>query len=268
MHDKSFTVLISVYKNDDPDLFKKALSSIFQNSLLPSFVLLIIDGPIPSLLEDVVKAFSGYSSLIIQRLPHNGGLANALNTGLNLINTQFVIRADSDDINDAERFNKTMDVLCQGYDLVGSNILEVDRNCQPVSIRKVPQFTNEIKNRIKYKNPFNHMTVGYRLSNVKSVGGYPDIYLREDYGLWALLIKNNATTYNIQENLVTATAGIDMIKRRGGLKYALAEVKMQRHLISNKLTSLPVAFSVLVIRFTIFILPVFLRNLIYRNFLR
>ena len=66
------------------------------------------------------------------------------------------------------------------------------------------------------------MTVLYKTKLIKSVGGYPNIYHREDYGLWAKLVKKGAIFHNIDEVLVHVNGGKTLYKRRGGLKNAIA----------------------------------------------
>ena len=52
----NFTVAMSVYKNDDAQNFKTAVHSIYnKQTVRPSEIILVEDGPIPVELEDVVK---------------------------------------------------------------------------------------------------------------------------------------------------------------------------------------------------------------------
>lgn len=53
---KNFTVAMSVYKNDTPQDFKTAVHSIYDmQTVRPSEIVLVEDGPIPAELEAVVK---------------------------------------------------------------------------------------------------------------------------------------------------------------------------------------------------------------------
>lgn len=54
--ERKFTVVMSVYKNDNPQDFKTAVHSIYdQQTVRPSEIVLVEDGPIPAELEAVVK---------------------------------------------------------------------------------------------------------------------------------------------------------------------------------------------------------------------
>ena len=105
----SFTVLISCYRNDDPNKFSMALQSIADNTLSPVMVVLVVDGSIPDDLNDVILTFAKTLPLNVQRLPENVGLALALNHGLSFVETDFCIRADADDLNLLDRFDQIID---------------------------------------------------------------------------------------------------------------------------------------------------------------
>ncbi len=68
------------------------------------------------------------------------------------------------------------------------------------------------------------MTVWYRaeLAQASSVA-IPNVYLKEDYALWARMIQEGARCQNLPEVLVTAATGEDLYRRRGGGRYAAAE---------------------------------------------
>ncbi len=264
----TFTVLISVYKNDDPSLFYRALQSIFSNSLSPNLVLLIVDGPIPDILKSVIQEFYSRANFRVFYSDINQGLALSLNLGINSIDTEWIIRADADDYNRPDRFLRLMAIASEGYDLIGSSILEVDFTGSPLIMKIPPKKYSDIMQFIPYRNPFNHMSVAFRTSLVRSVGGYPDIYLREDYALWALILKLTNRVINIPEVLVLATAGDSLYVRRGGLKYALGEIALQKHLLQCKLKSPFNAFISGISRFLIFLMPYSIRGWFYKNFLR
>jgi glycosyltransferase involved in cell wall biosynthesis len=268
MTNSNFTVLISVFKKDDPTLFYLALKSIFENSMLPSRVLVIADGPLTNELNEILNLYSSHSSLFIIRLEVNEGLSSALNVGLRTIDTEFTIRADSDDFNSPNRFVTLIKLLESGYDLVGSSIIEVDKSGTELAIRRPPLNQVDIRKFAKKRNPFNHMSIAFRTIVVTGIGGYPNIFLKEDYALWATLISKGVPMCNSDEILVRATTGRDFYKRRGGLRYAFAEIAMQKHLVSCGLKN---PFSALfdgVLRSIVFLAPGRVREFVYVNFLR
>lgn len=53
-----FSVLMAVYKKEQPLFFKEALRSVFEQSLIPNEVVLVKDGPLTEELEQVIADFS------------------------------------------------------------------------------------------------------------------------------------------------------------------------------------------------------------------
>jgi hypothetical protein len=268
-----FAVLMALYIHDDPRLFEMAVESVFSNTLLPTQFLIISDGPLSTgLIQSLHTLCERYGDQIERlQLPINMGLASALNAGLNHLNVHWVVRADSDDFNLPNRFSTLAGLLRTQpkLELMGSSILEVDKSGNPIAVREVPETEAEIRQVVKTRNPFNHMTVAYRRETVLACGGYPtSVYLKEDYALWCHMLSRKVRVANTKEVLVHATAGIDMLRRRGGWRYAKAEWAMQKVLISCGLKGRCRAFIDGFLRASVFLAPVFLRAKVYEVFLR
>lgn len=266
-----FTVLMALYDGDKPEQFARAVDSVFCNTLLPNAFIVVVDGPINKQLEAVVyKSQSQYPLIQFVFLPNNKGLAYALNIGLGLIKTEWVARADADDINLPERFAIQANAIASNpqTQLLGGAILEVDQNGCPLSIREMPSSESCIREFAKRRNPFNHMSVVYRVDAVRACGGYPNVFLKEDYGLWCLLLARHVRVMNINDILVHASAGIEMFKRRGGLRYAKSEWAMQRLLVQCGLKGYLGALFDGCIRITFFLIPSSIRGFFYLHFLR
>lgn len=266
-----FCVLMALYRGDKPFLFEKAVHSVFANTLVPSQFIIVIDGPIPEELESLIFELSrGYPLIEFIRLPSNVGLANALNVGLQAVKYDWVVRADSDDINLPQRF-ESLAIKLQGQpqlQLLGSAILEVDEGGKPLTVREVPCAEQEIRQFAKTRNPFNHMSVAYRLDAAIACGGYPTIFLKEDYGLWCLFLAKKLPVANVKEILVHATAGIGMFRRRGGWAYAKSEWQMQDLLVQSGLKGGMRAVIDGVLRATFFLMPANVRGFLYAHLLR
>lgn len=263
-----FTVLLAFYAGDDAALLRRALRSITGNTAQPACTVIVQDGPVSDELSEVVQDFYKCNTTLHVRLAENQGLSHALNEGLKYIETEYVIRADADDINLPNRFETLIDHLADGYDLVGSSILEVEPSGNAIARRVPPLSAVEIRGRMPYRNPFNHMSVGFRTEVINAVGGYPHIILREDYALWATLVSNAARVKNLPEVLVHATTGEDMYKRRGGLRYAKGEIQLQSLLVRLELQNRYLGYLVGLARALVFLMPGVLRGLIYESLLR
>ncbi len=262
----SFTVLMCTHYKDDPYLLEKSIESVFKNSIKPNFFILTIDGSIPELNEKVIKKISNKYPIKLNIIEKNIGLALALNNALNLVKTEWVARADSDDINLYDRFEKQLELTNKNFDVIGTNILEIDKNGNlPKLTKDLPVRDKDIRKYLRLRNPINHMTVFYKTKIIKSVGGYPNIYLREDYGLWAKLAKKGAVFHNIDEILVHVNGGHNLYRRRKGLKNALAESRLQLLLYQCKIKPLFLAVFHLILRTAFLLLPSIIVQKIYIN---
>lgn len=263
-----FTVLMAVYHRDDKELFDRAVRSVYDNTLQPNAFILVVDGPVPLSLQSKIIDIEREFSIKVFWLGENVGLAKALNYGLQEVKTEWVVRADADDYNLPHRFERQAAIMSQDFDLFGGAIQEVDRDGKKLAIRRTPEDPEKIKQFARYRNPFNHMTVAFRAETARRCGGYPDIHLKEDYGLWGLMIKHGARVTNCPEILVEATAGVDMYKRRGGWRYANAEIELQRHLVECGLKRNLSALALGSARAFVFLLPPLVRRVIYEKLLR
>jgi glycosyltransferase involved in cell wall biosynthesis len=266
-----FTVLMAVYDGDDFDLFKKAIKSVLDNKLKPSQIVLVVDGPLQEKKNDFIKSLSiQINFLDVLFLKKNGGLANALNQGLRLTKFPWVVRADADDINMPNRFLVLANAIRKDsdIDLIGSYTLEIDKNGDKIAVKSVPLQHIDILRWLPYRNPFNHMSVAFRLKKVLDLKGYPDIFQKEDYALWILMLFNGAKACNIADILIHATAGKEMYRRRGGLKSVRAEIHLQKILIKCQFQNFLGALFAGTARGLILLLPCAIRAVIYKRLLR
>jgi glycosyltransferase involved in cell wall biosynthesis len=95
-----FSVLLSVYYKENPLYFRISLDSIFNQTVLPTEIVLVKDGPLTSELDTVIEEYKlKYPILKILPLIKNVGLGKALNEGLKYCSYELVARMDTDDIN-------------------------------------------------------------------------------------------------------------------------------------------------------------------------
>lgn len=268
MKDTDFTVLMAVYGRDDPDLFYKSLRSVFANSLTPNAVVLVVDGPVPESIHRIINTYRSNPCMLVIHLPTNGGLAKALNIGLTHIKTEWVVRADADDLNHRHRFEILCKAMSDDVDLIGSSISEVEHDGIIICERRLPLNHDEIIKFMRRRNPFNHMTVAFRVDLARRCGGYPLLHLREDYALWIRMCALGARMRNLPQILVEATTGREMYERRGGWRYAKGEWALQRLLVNEGMKSPALAVIDLILRASIFLAPKSLRRMFYEKLLR
>jgi len=264
-----FSVILPILERKDiVNGFPMAIESIFQNTLMPDQVLVIVDGLISKSFKGLVMKLKEKYLFDLILLNKKVGLDKALNVALINCRNEIVFRADGDDINMENRFEMQLPYLLNGYDVVGSSIDEYDEDGKYISSKEVPLNNYDIKNLMPFRNPINHMTVGYLKTSVLEVDGYPKLFLKGDYGLWIKLFSKNKKFINLEKALVKVTAGSRMINDRGGLRYIYSEFILQKFLLKFKLTNIFNAVIVFILRSLVFSMPAILRSYIYKKFLR
>lgn len=236
-----YSVLMSVYKKEEPAFLKAAISSMMEQTVLPDQFVLVCDGPLTEALDEVVEHFQEQHPevFLVVRLKECGGLGPALQIGIKHCRNELIARMDSDDISRCDRCEKQLFIFHKKQvDMVGGIIEEFASDVHEISGKRVTPRTNEaILKCAGRRNPFNHVTMMYRKSAVTGAGGYQDFPYFEDYYLWARMLKNGAVGYNIQEPLVYVRTGESMFARRGGMAYAKLAVKFRWYLKKNGLST-------------------------------
>lgn len=269
-----FSVAMSVYKNDNPIFFDRALQSITENQkVMPTEIVIIVDGPVDEKINAVIEKYSEkYGNLNVIRLDKNSGLGNALKLAIENAKYELIARMDSDDVSAPNRFEQQLEIMTKNsaVDIVGGDISEfIGDEKNIVAKRKVPILDKEIKEYLKTRCPFNHMTVMYKRSAVLKSGNYIDLFYNEDYWLWIRMVENNCIMANTGTILVNARVGEDMYKRRGGKQYFNSEMFLQKYMLKNGIINLPTFVLNSSKRFVVqMLLPNAIREWVFKTFAR
>ncbi len=269
-----FSVAMSVYKNDNPIFFDRALQSITENQkVMPTEIVIIVDGPVDEKINAVIEKYSEkYGNLNVIRLDKNAGLGNALKLAIENAKYELIARMDSDDVSAPNRFEQQLEIMTKNsaVDIVGGDISEfIGDEKNIVAKRKVPILDKEIKEYLKTRCPFNHMTVMYKRSAVLKSGNYIDLFYNEDYWLWIRMVENNCIMANTGTILVNARVGEDMYKRRGGKQYFNSEMFLQKYMLKNGIINLPTFVLNSSKRFVVqMLLPNAIREWVFKTFAR
>ncbi|ACV47574.1 MULTISPECIES: glycosyltransferase [Halomicrobium] len=266
---RPFSVLISVYKEDNPDHFKTALESIVNQTIVPDEVLVVKDGPLPDDLDSVIAEFqTSYPETFVQvALNENQGLGKALQTGVRLCSHDLIARMDADDVSVSERFEEQLRYLEQHpeVDVLGGYVSEFDQDPGAADrIRAVPQDADEIRKFARSRCPTNHPTVIFRRESVLEAGNYRPWRLMQDYELWMRMLNHGHIIENLPKVLVKSRAGSALYGRRGGKKYARLELKLQREFRRMGVISQTRFVKNVLSRVPIRLVPNRIRELIYR----
>lgn len=239
-----FSVAISVYKSDDPKFFDRALFSITEmQTIKPDEIVLVVDGPVCEELNRVIEKYERlYSIFHIIRLEKNGGLGNALKIAVENSKHDLIARMDSDDVSLPTRFEQQLRYFEEHpeVDIVGGDITEfIGDESNIVGKRVVPKSNEEIREYMRRRCAFNHMSVMYKRNAVQGAGGYQDWFCNEDYYLWIRMWLNHAVFANTGSILVNVRVGKEMYQRRGGWKYFKSEAKLQSFMLKKGVIRVP-----------------------------
>lgn len=266
-----FSVSMCVYGKDNPQWFETAVDSVLNQTIMPDEVVLVVDGPVPPELNEIIKKYESNDIFNVIRFAENQGHGKARRAGLEACMYELVALMDADDICVSDRFEQQLRCYAEhDIDIVGGNISEfIESTDNVVACRNVPITDCEIKQYMKKRCPFNQVTVMFKKTPVQSAGGYLDWYCDEDYYLWLRMAQSGCKMMNTGTVLVNARVGKDMYNRRGGKKYFQSESRLQKYMLDNKLINFGTYFMNVSKRFIVqILLPNKLRGWVFRKFAR
>lgn len=269
----NYSVLMSVYHKENPVYLYESITSILEQTILPSDFVLVCDGPLTNELDNVINEFEGRYPILFQivRLDQNKGLGNALNIGLRYCKYNLVARMDSDDIALPDRCERELSEFQKNkaLDIVSGTILEFrDAPSHITNAKYLPETNADIHIYAKRRCPFNHPCVMYKKDTVLQAGGYVDCPLFEDYHLWIRMLENGAVGYNIQVPLLLMRANSDMYHRRGGISYVKKVMFFRTYMLEKGFCSKLDYFYTLFGHMTVSLVPNKIREKIYKRYLR
>lgn len=269
-----FSVLMTTYYKEKPENLRRSLESIlFEQTVIPDQMVLVMDGPVPETILDVANAAKNRfdNEMVIVQLPQNMGQSGASSAGLRYCTNELLARMDSDDVSEPTRFEKELRIFEQdsNVDVVGGWIGEfIDDEENIQQIRSVPQDNKDIRKAFRFRNSINNVTVMMKKSTVLAANGYDRKSANEDYSLYIQMLINGAKFYNIQELLVKVRTGNGMSKRRKDINIFYDWKKDQKKLLRAKETSL-VDYTISNVGCLFFVLmPYQLKEVVYKLFLR
>lgn len=213
----SFSVLMSLYYKENPLYLDIALKSVFEQTVQPDQVVLVLDGPIGDELSVIVERYKKkYPALDVYPQEKNQGLSTALNIGLEKCRNEIVFRMDTDDMCYKNRFERVLEEYAQHPELeiVGSFATIMDEEGTVIKGMTAPITQNDIYKKV-WTCPFLHPTVSFRKSSIIKVGSYnPNSGPRQDdYELWFRCVEGKLKCKNIGEPLLYYRFFKDSISR-------------------------------------------------------
>lgn len=226
---KKVTVLMSEYNTKEEEL-RASIESIL-NQTYKNFELLIIDDCSDKKSTEIIKSYKDNRIKIIHN-KENLGLAKSLNKGIALINTDYIVRMDTDDIAKKDRIEKQIKFVNEHpeYSIVSGNANIFDEK----GIYNTTKRYGEIgKNDFIKGTPFIHPTMIIRTNDIKAIGGYPNYRRAQDYAMAMEMYANGYKGYVMEDVLIDYRMNSEGYKKKK-FKYRLLEFKIRWHYF-NKL---------------------------------
>lgn len=220
----SISVLMSVYKNEHPQYLDRSIKSIWTDQTIkPSEIILIEDGPLPDELEHTINRWKELigNKLIIHKNVKNLGLTKSLNIGLQIASSDFIARMDSDDISDPKRFERQTKYLETHPDvaIVGGAMQEFNSSNPKLNVRHYPRNNEEVMHTIYKASPLAHPTVMMRSEIFRNGLKYDERYrTSQDIALWFDAICAGYKIGNIDDITLYFRRDDEMFRRRSRAK--------------------------------------------------
>ena len=262
-----FSLIFCIYYLDNPKYLEICFRGILRNTLLPSEIIVVKDGPISIELNEIIKKFQHkYPSLIrVFNLEKNVGSAVASNYAISKTSYEWIVKQDADDFSFKERFSTLMKHTSNEPSFFGSYMYETYEKKK--ILKKNPLNSEKIRKMIPYRNPFSNPTMCFHKALFRNLGGYPQIKFKEDWAFWIVSF-NQFNCHNINIPLVRSINSDSMIIRRKGIHNIKSEFLIQKLLIKNKLNTLIKAISIFFIRILLLNLPISFIDILYKKYLR
>lgn len=273
MIEKKYSVLMSVYKKENPEYFRLSIESMINQTLKPDEIVIVKDGHLTNELNEVITSFASvYPKLFtIVSLEDNVGLGKALNEGLKRCRNELVARMDTDDISLKERCELQVDEFIKNKELsiVGTMIDEFyDNPTNIISSRIVPTSHDDIIRYARRRNPFNHPTIMYRKASVLDCGGYSDLRKNQDNDLWVRMLIKGCKTKNIDKSLLLFRFNEETYHKRKNWLNTKLLISVRYKFFKIGFTSLSDFIIVCGIQLLIYTMPIRFERWIYQRFLR
>ena len=215
-------------KNRSED-FKEMLKSLKRQDIA-EWEAIIVDDHSSENIEQIVNETND-PRIIYFKLPQGkSGISEARNFAIKQANSDFILVADSDDINEPFRARITYNIMTRKKcDVLYANI----RMCIPGQRKRAKRFQPFNENALRMFNYIPNPAAAFRKDKFIKVGGYdPDFIVSEDYELWIRLLNANAKfcyTRQVLVNYNLSPKGIS-IKRFSLMHQSLQKVREKNNI--------------------------------------
>jgi glycosyltransferase involved in cell wall biosynthesis len=186
---------------NDEKYIKESILSVLNQSF-DNFIFIIINDASTDATRNIIESFSD-ERIRLYNLNYNIGQTSALNFGLRHIDTDYVVRMDSDDLSEPTRFERLINITqLYDYDFIGSTCIEFNEIGKRRLLKKYESSINIYKNYFNFnQTPFVHGSLLFKYSAIKELNFYDENFkVCADYDLYKRLYfhNNKLKLFNIQ----------------------------------------------------------------------
>ncbi|MDA7455171.1 glycosyltransferase [Planktomarina temperata] len=270
MNDYKYSVLMSIYLNDELSSVMRSAESIRGQKIKANDVVVVLDGPVKLDVERYISKTCFDWNII--KIPENVGLGDALRIGLTKCKNKWVMRMDADDTCSPYRSERLLEALAENNDdkiaAIGSYISEHNSKTRDTKLIKYPLKYRTNGKMNYFRDPIGHASAIINRDAVLEVGGYKRCIYFEDTYLWLRLLRRGYYLLTVPEPLYEATVDSEFYSRRSGVRYAFIELHnfllfYRENLITNRSF-----LQNIILRPIVRLLPKLLVKKIYLIFLR
>jgi glycosyltransferase involved in cell wall biosynthesis len=246
----------------------ESIESILGQSVLPSEIIVVVDGPVSEGLAEAIEGCEKRSKLIkVVKLLRNVGVGAASNEGIKHCANELVAKMDADDIAAPNRIELQLGAFVKDpkLTLLGGQLAEFSgKVSNVVSYRKVPTVTKEIRRFARRRSPFNNQTVMFKKSVVVAVGGYPKLNRAEDYYLYSKLIAHKYKVGNLPDVLVFFRLDENALGRRKTWRHTKEVINARNEIRKLGISNIWDLALTTVGQIGVFVLPTFFMRWVYK----
>ena len=275
---KTVTVMLPVYKKDNPAFFEESLASVLGQTYQDIKVLVGVDGPVEGKLAETLKEVEKNERVEVIYFKENRGLACVLNDLVarsRELGVEYLARMDADDKCVSDRFERQMAYLQEhlDVDVVGGKIEEIDQNGEKNGKSvQYPLTHDDCRKFFRYRDPLAHPATFFRMryfDKVAKKNGKINTWYRPEYRknqdtmLWFDGFMSGCVFANLHETVLHFRVAKDFYGRRNGWKRA--KQMMRSRMEINKAMKYDVSANLFALAMAIMtVSPTWLKKFLYR----
>ncbi|MCZ8531441.1 glycosyltransferase [Alteromonas sp. PRIM-21] len=224
-------VAMAVYQADNARWLREAIESITGQTYTDFLFIIVIDGPVPEPITQVLQeAAKNDDRIILAQNSQNIGLASSMNSAIDFglqFDPSYFVRMDADDISEEYRLLRQITYLNRhsNISVLGSALTEINESGKKVGARVMPASHKQITRILPRRCSLNHPTVVIRYSVFHDGHRYNgDLLNTQDYFFWVSLASQGYIFRNLKDRLLKFRRVNNFYKRRG-LSKSLNEFK-------------------------------------------